>query len=248
MATVLVKQDAAAVAECAAELAAQSLQDAIDAYTQAVWLLSGGTAPLEAYKIISKRHKDTLNWQQVIVAIGDERIVPLGSPASNRQPIDDSLLMPLNISKDHVLWPDTNSTAEKAAAGFQSELAALPLKMANTPRINLAWLGMGEDGHTLSLFPENPGNEVLQAQDTLVIAVHDAPKPPSDRVSLSLVALAGIESCLIIVTGATKAPVIARALQGDKDLPVVQAVNAIEKAGGQVTWLLDSAAAGHAAV
>jgi 6-phosphogluconolactonase len=98
---------------------------------------------------------------------------------------------------------------------------------------------MGEDGHTLSLFPSHAA---LQSE-ALVAAVHNSPKPPPGRISLTLKALAGADNCLIMVSGVDKAKILARALKGDKKLPIVQAVAAIEAAGGQVTWLVDKAAA-----
>jgi 6-phosphogluconolactonase len=99
---------------------------------------------------------------------------------------------------------------------------------------------VGEDGHCLSLFP---GRLELEVDDRLVVAVHDSPKPPPDRVSLTLAALAGTERLLILAAGAAKAEPVARARAGDDRLPVTRAVAAVRSAGGSVTWLLDRAAA-----
>ena len=72
--------------------------------------------------------------------------------------------------------------------------------------------------------------------------VHDSPKPPPDRVSLTLAALAGTERLLVLAAGAGKAGAVARARAGDDRLPVTRAVAAVRSAGGSVTWLLDRAA------
>jgi 6-phosphogluconolactonase len=99
---------------------------------------------------------------------------------------------------------------------------------------------VGEDGHCLSLFPGLPEVEV---SDRLVVPVHDSPKPPPDRVSLTLAALAGTERLLVLAAGPAKAGPVARARAGDDRLPITRAVAAVRGAGGAVTWLLDRAAA-----
>jgi 6-phosphogluconolactonase len=109
------------------------------------------------------------------------------------------------------------------------------------PRLDLVWLGVGPDGHCLSLFPGRPEVGVL---DRLVVPVHGAPKPPPDRLSLTLAALVGAERLLVLASGPGKAEAVGRARAGDLDLPITRAVAVVERAGGTVTWLLDRAAAG----
>jgi 6-phosphogluconolactonase len=76
------------------------------------------------------------------------------------------------------------------------------------------------------------------------VAVHDAPKPPPERVSLTLAALAGTERLVVLAAGRAKAAAVAGARAGDDRLPLTRAVRAVRAAGGEVTWLLDRAAAG----
>jgi 6-phosphogluconolactonase len=109
------------------------------------------------------------------------------------------------------------------------------------PRLDLVWLGVGPDGHCLSLFPGFPELEVV---DRAVVPVHGAPKPPPDRVSLTLAALAGADRLVVLVSGADKADAVAKARAGDAGLPITRAVTTVQDAGGSVTWLLDRAAAG----
>jgi len=93
----------------------------------------------------------------------------------------------------------------------------------------------------LSLFPGRPEVEV---RDQLVVPVHGAPKPPPDRVSLTLAALRGVERLVVLAAGTDKADAVARARAGDQALPITRAVATVEAVGGTVTWLLDRAAAG----
>jgi 6-phosphogluconolactonase len=99
---------------------------------------------------------------------------------------------------------------------------------------------VGEDGHCLSLFPGRPEAEVA---DRLVVPVRHSPKPPRDRISLTLAALAGTERLLVLAAGAAKAEPVARARAGDDRLPLTRAVETVRAAGGSVGWLLDRAAA-----
>ncbi len=128
---------------------------------------------------------------------------------------------------------------DRAAAGWDRAAAGRPA--LKVPRLDLVWIGVGPDGHCLSLFPGRPE---VQVADRLVVPVHGATKPPPDRVSLTLAALAGAERLLVLAAGPDKAEAVARARAGDPDLPITRAVATVERAGGAVTWLLDRLAAG----
>jgi 6-phosphogluconolactonase len=93
---------------------------------------------------------------------------------------------------------------------------------------------------TLSLFPKHPD---FKPTASLVIPVHNSPKPPAERISFTLRALQGTAHCLILATGAGKAPILQRIKNGDNTLPVAQAAETVENHGGTVRWILDEAAA-----
>src|SRR5918995_515060 len=123
---------------------------------------------------------------------------------------------------------------------WATSAACPPAIPGGAPRLEVVWLGVGEDGHCLSLFPGRPELEVA---DRLVVPVHDSPKPPPDRISLTLAALAGTERLLVLAAGLGKADPVARARAGDDRLPLTRAVAAVRSGGGSGTWLLDRAAA-----
>jgi 6-phosphogluconolactonase len=173
--------------------------------------------------------------------MGDERCVPVTDPDSNWGQAAAALLDHVPVPASHLLRPQGELGAEAAADAYQAALAGLPPDPGGTaPRLEVVWLGVGEDGHCLSLFPGHPELEVT---DRLVVGVHDSPKPPPDRVSLTLAALGGTERLLVLAAGAGKAEPVARARAGDDRLPLTRAVAAVRAAGGSVTWLLDRAAA-----
>jgi len=233
-----------AVAEVAAQQAVAALQAAIETYGNATWVVAGGSTPMAAYAVLVDQYLDALDWSKVTVVIGDERCVPLDDPESNWRQIATVLLDQLPLSVESV-----RPLAEQgalAAESYERHLRSLPLNDAGLPRLDHVWLGMGPDGHTLSIFPGHP-SLAEAAGDKLVIFVDDSPKPPPQRISLSFLALTAAHSCLVLVSGEAKAPVMARIAEGDESLPVARAVATVETAGGEVLWLLDQAAAGSTA-
>jgi 6-phosphogluconolactonase len=237
--------DAAALAEAAARHAVADLEAAVQAHGSATWVLTGGTTPAAAYRRLAAQDLRTgVEWERVRVAMGDERCVPVDHPDSNWGQAAAALLDHLPVPDHHRLRPRGELPAGQAADAYQAALRALPAAAGGGPRLEVLWLGVGEDGHCLSLFPGRPELEVA---DRLVVAVHHAPKPPPDRLSLTLPALAGVERLLVLAAGEAKAAAVAGGLAGDRDLPIARAAATVGEAGGAVTWLLDRAAAGKAA-
>jgi 6-phosphogluconolactonase len=229
------------LAETAARAAMADLEAAVEAHGTATWVLTGGGTPAAAYRRLAAHDlRAGIEWDRVRVAMGDERCVPPEHPDSNWGQAAAALLDHVPVPDHHLLRPQGELGAEAAADAYQATLAALPAAPGGSPRLEVVWLGVGEDGHCLSLFPGLPEVEV---SDRLVVPVHDSPKPPPDRVSLTLAALAGTERLLVLAAGPGKAGAVARAQAGDDHLPVTRAVAAVRKAGGSVTWLLDRAAA-----
>jgi 6-phosphogluconolactonase len=235
--------DAAALAEAAARQVVADLEAAVEAHGSATWVLTGGTTPIAAYRRLAGHDlRAGIEWDRIRVAMGDERMVPVGHPESNWGQAAAALLDHVPVPDHHLLRPRGELPAEAAADAYGAVLRRLPAAPDRRPRLELLWLGVGEDGHCLSLFPGRPE---LEVRDRLVVAVHHAPKPPPDRISLTLAALAGVERLLVLCAGGAKAAVIAAARGGELDLPVARATAAVRRAGGQVGWLLDRAAAGQ---
>lgn len=239
MANVQVTSTIEELAARAAEMTVRVLQGAIAAQGHAVWVLAGGTAPMDAYVQLARSYREAVDWSKVLVLLGDERCVPDDDPEATWPHIYETLLKYLPLRPDHVLQPTPGVSAESASARYAQLLGALPYNERGVPRFDLLWLGMGEDGHTLSLFPGRPELALTQP---FVVPVHDSPKPPADRITLTFGALTNVGECMILTAGDGKAEAVARALDDDMSLPIVQAVKVIELGRGQVTWLLDAAA------
>jgi 6-phosphogluconolactonase len=217
----------------ATDLAAERLADAIAVgrrQGRTVHLsLAGGTTPRAAYERLAALVD---HWEGVELWLGDERLVPPDDPESNYRLVAETLLDGGAIA--HPV--PTGGSAEEAASAYAREIQRrVPARPDCAPELDLALLGLGEDGHVASLFPHA---RALGVRGAVCVAVHDAPKPPPDRVSLTLDVLRAARSTVILAIGEGKARAAAEALAGpDPGLP------ASLLADGALELILDRAAA-----
>lgn len=179
--------------------------------------LAGGETPRVCYEKL--RHL-AIDWAHVQIYFGDERCLPQGDARRNDSMAHDCLL-------DHVSIPPENIHGIAAELGADAAVALYLQELC--PRLDLVLLGMGEDGHTASLFPDNPATGSPDA----VVPVYNAPKFPAERVSLGMGALNFAREKLFLVAGEGKQRVLARILLGET-LPAAQIINA--------EWHLDRSA------
>jgi 6-phosphogluconolactonase len=202
--------DRAAVAQATADSILAAADEAIERDGRFRLCLAGGTTPDAAYGLLAGRHAD---WSRWWIYHGDERCLPIAHPERNSHAADQAWLNRVRVPREQVFAIPAEIGAEAGALAYEPIVeGALPF--------DLVLLGIGEDGHTASLFP---GRAVLE--NRLVMPVHDSPKPPPDRVSLTTAAFAQSRQLLILVTGGGKADAIRRWSEGEP-LPVVQVANA----------------------
>ncbi|MGR8978663.1 MAG: 6-phosphogluconolactonase [Gammaproteobacteria bacterium] len=167
-------------------------------------VLAGGGTPEKVYRLLSKAGADWSHWH---IYYGDERCLPRDDPDRNSMMATRAFLAQVDIPAEQIHTIPAEMGPEQAAAFYQKTVAdSLPF--------DLVLLGMGEDGHTASLFPGHRHNP-----DELAHAVYDSPKPPSERVSISAKALSTTGELIFIVTGKSKREAVKQWRQG-KDLPV----------------------------
>lgn len=186
-------------AAAAQDVAALALQAAIaaaraDGAERVRVALSGGTTPVGAYERLGPLVED---WAAIDVFLADERCVPYEDGDSNARLVDEAL----GTDRGHVLHriAEVGPPGDRARA-YASELGDAPL--------HAVLLGLGEDGHTASLFPRHPALEA----EGVTVAVLDSPKPPPERVSLTLPALRAARQVVLLVTGDGKSDALARTL------------------------------------
>jgi 6-phosphogluconolactonase len=192
--------DADEAAQRAAEVLAAAIAGARTVHGVAHVALSGGSA-VRAYDRLGPLLPD---WRDVHLWYGDERVVALDDEESNHFQATTHLDAPDAIW--HPIRPELG--AEGAAEAYAQELGDTIL--------DVSLHGMGPDGHTASLFPGFPQLDA----DGICVAVHDSPKPPSDRITLTLPKLNEARRIVLLATGSSKAPMLARVLAGpDRAIP-----------------------------
>lgn len=211
--------DAEALAEAATRFILASATAAMKARGRFTLALAGGATPRGCYE---RLREAAFDWSCVEIYFGDERCLPAGHPDRND-------VMAATTWLDRVALPMRNRHAIPAEAGPVAAAAAYAELLVTALPLDLVLLGVGEDGHTASLFP---GNAALEQREA-VVPVFGAPKPPAQRVSLSLSTLNDARRKLFLVSGTGKRDIMRRLLVAP-GLPAAR-INGAE-------WLVDRAA------
>lgn len=178
-----------------------------------------GTKTIAALAAASRTTQEQLDWSRIDFWWSDERFLPRGDSERNVQQAMDAVtsaapelqLPPENV---HVVGSsDEFATPEASALDYLEELraAAADQGTAELPPIDVALLGVGPDGHVASVFPGHPE---LEIEEATVVAIHDSPKPPPLRVSMTLPLIRTAEHVWFVVAGADKAEAVGRLLAG----------------------------------
>ena len=234
---VVVVPDADVLASAVAARLVVTIIDAQALRGSAHVVLTGGRIAAKVLRAVRDLPASAaIDWAGVDLWWGDERFLPAGDPERNDTQAREALLdaLPLEPARVHAMpasdGPDGDD-AEAAAARYARELAS---GGAELPAFDVLMLGVGEDGHVASLFPGHPG---LSAPGTAA-AVHDSPKPPPTRITLTLPAIRSAAEVWLIASGAGKAEAVGKALHGDPALPSATATGT-----SRTVWLLDTEAA-----
>lgn len=230
--------DAGALAKTAAREVAQLLTTAVRAHGSGSIALAGGRTPRGLYRCLARDHRDDTPWDRVHVYWSDERDVPHDDDRSNYRLARESLLdrVPVRPECVHPM-PTGRSEPSQAAAEYERILRSR--FDTEWPRFDLVLLGIGDDGHTASLFPGSPA---LEETRRWVVAT-TAPVEPRGRLTLTLPALTHAASVFVVVTGRSKADALRCAL-GDSPDPRCPA-SLIQTAGARVVWWADAEAAAY---
>ena len=231
-------KDLESLSRDAATLFAEQAAQSITERGRFLVALNGGSTPNRLFQLLATEYKDKVDWNQVHVFWGDERCVPPDDPESSYGQARDLFL-------SHVPIPDSNihrvnGDLEPAAASKDysltlSRFASPPLEF---PRFDLVFLGMGEDGHTASLFPGSP---VDVTEPTLPVTAHYQDRP-ANRVTLTQLVFNQAHVVAFMATGEKKAETLAEVLS-DRYNPKLYPAQRIEPKEGKLLWLIDENAA-----
>ena len=234
---VVVHSDKQALADAAAARFVTALIDAQTRSPEAQVALTGGSMGSAIIaSVLRTPGRSAVDWSRVRVWWGDERYLPAGDPERNDTQNDEAGLSALGLDPDkvhRVAGPDTSESAEASAQAYGETIREHGQK---------AWdvvlFGVGPDGHVASLFPHH----VAQRQiDAIAVAVHDSPKPPPDRVSLTFECFERSHQVWFLVAGDDKAQSVTAALRPGTDRWDVPAAG--PRGTDATLWLLDAEAA-----
>lgn len=200
--------------------------------------LAGGSTPKALYSLLaSEKYSGRISWDKVHLFWGDERCVPADHEESNYKMVSETLLSSVDIPAENI-HRIKGEMGEAAAADYEKTLAkSFKLDGSGFPRFDLVLLGMGDDGHTASLFPGTP---VLREEKAWACEVF-VERLNSMRITLSPPVINSAAEILFLVSGAAKAPALREVLEGDLNSDLYPA-QLLRTAQGKVTWLVDEAA------
>lgn len=203
--------------------------------------LSGGTTPKKLYAaLIHGPGRADLDWSRTEFYFGDERCVPPDHRDSNFGMAEQALFQPLSIPSDRIYrMPADTKSPDAAARQYEMLLRdrfAVPAPA--WPRFDLILLGLGEDGHTASLFP---GTQALEERTRLVV-VGTAPKEPATRLTLTVPTINQARTVMFLVSGSAKAGVVRAVVESGAQEASRYPAKMIRPEDGRLIWLLDRAA------
>jgi 6-phosphogluconolactonase len=207
------------------------------------FVLSGGSTPRRLFELLAVHpYRSELDWTKVEFFWGDERAVPPDHPSSNFRMARETMLDKLGVPPERIHRiaaesEDLDEAARRYEVDIEQVLGRIAGVAKRPPHFNLFLLGMGEDGHTASLFP---GTQALDETERWVVA-HDVPAVSGKRITMTPPIINAAHFIIFLVAGAKKADVLAQVIQGTRD-PRRYPAQLIHPLTGEVTWMIDRAA------
>lgn len=231
-------QEAAQAAREACNRITKSIQDAIRDRGAATLAISGGNSPLDTYRLLAE---ESIDWKKVQIYWVDERAVPPTHERSNYAHAKTALLDPAGIPPENIhRMRGEASDVEIAARDYEAELRdTVKSKMGGLPSLDLLVLGIGDDGHTASLFP---GETTMHVTDRLVAAVPQTAEREA-RLTLTVPVLENARASVVIVLGKSKHTALERIWSTSGTVDETPG-RVIRNFRGSICWVIDRAAGG----
>jgi 6-phosphogluconolactonase len=237
-----VEPDAAALARRATQYLVEMAGEAVAGYGRARIAISGGTTPVATFRLLADRSKPwhaRMPWEKLDLYWVDERTVPPSDADSNYRMTREALLDHVPLQPEQIHRIEGELEPEAAAARYESDLRnSFRLEGAETPRFDLVALGMGNDGHTASLFPNT---EAIHALGRLAVA-NQVPQKDTWRITLTWPVINHARSVFFCISGADKAAMVKEVFTGPWDVERLPS-QLIWPISGILTVILDKAAA-----
>ncbi len=239
---IIVCADAAEVARRAAERFIELAREGVIARGRFSVALAGGSTPKKLYELLaSDEYQERIEWPKAHIFFGDERCVPPDDAESNYRMANEALLSSVAVPPQNIHRMKGEGDAVTNARLYEDELRAF-FAGSSWPRFDLVLLGMGDDGHTASLFP---GSRALRETDAWV-AANWVEKFQTFRLTLTAPAINHAAHVMFLITGANKAARLREVINGARDAdPLPSQLIQPQDAGGTLEWLIDKEAAAN---
>jgi 6-phosphogluconolactonase len=229
--------DLEALSHRAAEIFTEETENAIAQRGEFITAISGGSTPLRLYSLLGTEYAGLVDWQNTHIFWADERCVPREDEKSNFRHAHDLWLSKVDLPERNIHRIRGEEDPAQEAVRYEQEMRNI-LSTEGYPEFDLVLLGMGEEGHTASLFP---GAQSLNETKRLSIPVY-VEQIKSWRITLTLPVLNNARKVIVLVSGSAKAPVLADILT-NTDKRASYPAGLIKPVAGTVTWLADKNAA-----
>jgi 6-phosphogluconolactonase len=231
-----IEKDPAALSQYLAQWLAGYINEVLARQDRFTFVLSGGSTPKLLYSILAESpYRESVPWEKLVFFWGDERAVPFEDSRNNAKMCFDELLSKVDVREEHIHVMRTDIAPEESAEAYEQVLKGYFGE--NEATFDFVLLGMGDDGHTLSLFP---GTEVIHEQSKWVTSFF-LPAQDMYRITLTAPVVNRAKCVAFLATGSGKAETLQQVLSGDID--VNRFPSQIIKPAGQLLWLVDEPAA-----
>jgi 6-phosphogluconolactonase len=227
-----------ALSQWAVQSMIEAAQEAISARGRFLLVLNGGSTPRRVFELLGMDYSEGIDWRKTHIFWGDERCVPPDDPESNYKQALDLFLSRLAVPAGNIHRVKTELQPTDAAKAYSLVLKRFATPPPDWPCFDLILLGMGEDGHTASLFPGSP----VDSSEPVMVVSGNYQNRPANRVTLTPRVFNNGRLILLMVSGENKAATLSNVL-GDKYDPEQYPVQRIHPKSGKLLWLVDESAA-----
>jgi len=232
-------KDSEKLSHHAAEIFIKQATQAIHERGRFLVALNGGNTPTRLFQLLATDYQDKINWTSIHIFWGDERCVPPDDPGSSYGQAREALLSHVPIPAENIHSVDTSLSPAEAAGDYARLLSQFSNPLLSFPRFDLVYLGMGEDGHTASLFP----GSTVHVTETVIPVTANYQDRPANRVTMTQLIFNQARMIAFMATGEKKAFTLAEVLS-DRYNPELYPAQRIDPQDGQLIWLVDEAASG----
>ncbi|MBT3189047.1 MAG: 6-phosphogluconolactonase [Anaerolineae bacterium] len=232
---VLISENSEALAKTFAEHFAKQALQAVEERGRFLAVLSGGGTPLKAYRLLAESPlRESVPWQDVHLFWGDERHISHDDLQSNFYQAREALLKHVNIPEENLHPVQTHLQPDKAAEAYEETLLSYAEASQNCVRFDLVLLGLGNDGHTASLFP----SQSALWKNPVIVTEGSYQGRPATRITMTPLAFNQAREIVFLVSGAGKAEALTAALGEIRDVDRFPS-QSIEPTDGSVLWMVD---------